>query len=485
MSSSNAHFLFLTNCNRINIKKHLISMSTTNDFIAAIYQIADDRGLDQEKVLDQVKKAILTAYKKMIKDEVSNEEELTSHYVEMDNETGKPIILADKKVVSVVTDPASQILESQAKLIDSRLREGDHIQIDVTPENFGRIAAQAAMQRLMQGLRDAEIDTVADKYRDKVGKIISGIVQRKDPNYVRVEVERAEAVLPNTEQIPGEFYRSSERRRFLLMRLANTATDRRMVLSRSSIDFLKALFEVEVPEVATANVEIVNIAREPGSRSKVAVRSTHEKVDAIGACVGPRGTRIDTIMNEITPEKVDIILWDKDIQTFIINSLSPAKVVSISVDKKEAYAKVLVNEDMLSLAIGKDGQNVRLAAKLTGYKIDITSDHSSFEKPGKLGSEVHVEAPEAKADVVETEEVAAVEVTEEKPVKAKKTTKKDASESAEVTFETLEFTDRQKKLLEENSINSIDQLKQIVDGSLEVTGFTKRDLDKVKSLLGL
>ncbi len=447
-------------------------MANNSDFIAAIYQIAEERGISQEAVLVQVKNAYLTAYKKMVRDntktELEEEEDTASLEVDIDPESGEIVVLADKKVVSMITDLRTQILESQAKLIDSRLREGDHIQTDVTPENFGRIAAQAALQRLMQGLRDAEFDNMVEKYKDKVGKIVSGIIQRKDPNYVRVEIERTEAVMPNQEQIPNEFYRSTERKRFLLLRLANTATDKRMVLSRASPDFLKALFDSEVPEVATGSVEIVNIAREAGSRSKVAVRSLHEKVDAIGSCVGPRGTRIDSVMNEVTPEKVDIILWDGTIESYIINSLSPAKVVDVKVDKVEGYAKVLVLEEVLSLAIGKDGQNVRLAAKLTGFKIDITADKDLFEKDGRITiSKAHAPvsnpALQGLAEAIEAAEI-------------------PSESSNEIT--SLDLTDRQKKLLEDAGIKSVDQLKKIAAGEVEVAGFTKRDLEKLKGLVG-
>jgi transcription termination/antitermination protein NusA len=445
-------------------------MTKTNnsDFVAAIYQIADDNDLPQETVLDVIKRAILTAYKKAVKDEIELDDEILSSYsVDIDNETGEFIVLADKKVVSVVTDQSTQLLESQAKLIDPRLREGDHIQIDVTPDNFGRIAAQAAKQRITQGLRDAVREAMIEKYEDKVGKIISGIVQRKDPNYVRVEVDRAEAIMPNEEQIPGEYYRSAERRRFLLLRLYNSQTDRRMILSRASADFLKALFEVEVPEVSTGSVEIVDIAREAGSRSKVAVRSMHEKVDAIGSCVGPRGTRIDSIMNEVNPEKVDIILWDKETKTFIINSLSPAKVVDIKIDKETQHAKVLVAEDMLSLAIGKDGQNVRLAAKLTGYKIDITANKDDFE--GKAKEVVEEKMPEVTENITETlEEIDTQSV----------------NNSIAVAVDAIpELTERQRKLLKEAHIDTIAELQSVAKGEVSVEGFTKKDVEKMAKLV--
>jgi N utilization substance protein A len=439
-----------------------MSQKNNTELIAAIYQIAEERGLDQKMVLDQVKKSYLTAYKKMVREEVAmpiveeEDEESSSLSVDID-ENGDIFVLADKKVVSVISDQKTQILESQAKLIDPRLREGDHIQIDVTPENFGRIAAQAAYQRLMQGLRDAELETTMEKYLDKVGKIITGIIQRKDANYVRVEVDRAEAIMPLNEIIPGEFYRSSDRKRFLLVRLQNTVTDKRMVLSRGSADFLRALFEMEVPEVSSGSVELMNISREAGSRSKVSVRSLHEKVDAIGSCVGPRGTRIDSIMNEISPEKVDIILYDENIKNYVMNALSPAKVIGIKTDEETNSAVVLVEEDMLSLAIGKDGQNVRLAAKLTGYKIDITANKEEFDSP---------EATEVRKDRVEA-------------------TKIENAPSGELTtgLESYGFTDRQVKALNTANISNREDLEKIASGETEVEGFTKRDIEKVKKSL--
>lgn len=430
---------------------------TNTELLAAIYQIADERGLDHEMVLEQVKKAYLTAYRKMVNDSegIDISEENTSLSVDIDPNNGEIFVLADKKVVSVVTDPTTQILESQAKLIDSRLREGDHIQIDVTPDNFGRIAAKAAYQRLMQGLRDAELETTMSKYMDKVGKIITGIIQRKDANYIRVEIDRAEAIMPISETIPGEFYRSSDRKRFMLLRLQNTATDKRMVLSRGSTDFLRALFEVEVPEISTGSVEIIEIAREAGSRSKVAVRSLHDKVDAIGACVGPKGTRIDSIMMEINPEKVDIILYDKEIRTYLINSLSPAKVINVKINENQKAATVLVAEDMLSLAIGKDGQNVRLAAKLTGYKIDITADKEEFEKFDENTTQVKTKEKKTKDDIV----------------------------SEDFSIETLDLTERQKKALETASVKSKEDLEKVASEELKIEGFTKKDIKKIKKLL--
>lgn len=352
------------------------------DFLAAIYQIAEERGLDVNSILEQVKNAYLTAYKRWLKENEGVEltqEELKTYTVEIDQESGEISILANREVVDLVSNPNTQISEAQAKLIDTKLRTGDTIMIDVTPGNFGRIAAKAAFQRLVQGLRDAELNVSLSKFVDRVGKIVVGVIQRKDSRYVRVEVDKVEAIMPIYEAIPGENYRSSERKKFLLVKLQNSENDKRMVLSRASDDFIKALFEMEVPEVANGSVEIVSIAREPGSRTKISVRSKNEKIDAIGACVGPKGTRIDSIMNEVNPEKIDIIQYSDDPATYIANALSPARIMNIRMAKKSKAAIVLVSDDVFSLAIGKDGQNVRLAVKLTGYKIEITNNKEEFE----------------------------------------------------------------------------------------------------------
>jgi N utilization substance protein A len=434
-----------------------MSAKVNTDFISAIYQIAEERGLDQEVVLEQVKKAYLTAYKKMAKDtETGKNEEVSSLAVEIDLENGEITILKDKKVVSVLTDPNTQILESHAKLIDPKLREGDHIQIDVTPDNFGRIAAQAAFQRLLQGLKDAELESIKAKYEDKVGKIISGVILKKDQNYIKVEVEKAEAIMPLSEAIPGEIYKSADRKRFLLVRLQNSPTDKRMLLSRGSSNFLKALFEVEVPEIAMGSVQIVSVAREAGSRSKVAVQSLHEKVDAIGACVGPKGTRIDTIMNEVSPEKVDIILFDPDIKNYIVNALSPAKVVSVKVYPDIKKSVVLVSEDMLSLAIGKDGQNVRLAAKLTGYQIDITADKEKFE-------------------------IYDIDARNSSQNNADQNTSMDE----DPVIEDLNLSERQKRELKKVGIEKKSDLYKLVNKEITIDTFTSKDINKVKKILDI
>jgi N utilization substance protein A len=349
-------------------------MVVLSDFLAAVNQIAAERGIDPDAVVNAVEAAIRTGFKK-------NYGTGESLKIEIDKEAGNVKVFADKKVVKKVTDPATQILLSEAKEIESKLDVGDHIEVDVTPEgDFGRIAVQAAKQVILQQVREAEKEAVIKEFKDKVGTVESGIVQRMDGDNVIVEIHKATAIMPGEERLPGEYYKSGARLKFLLKKIQRTVKGKQLLVSRSDPDFLTELFALEVPEIRSGSVEIKAVAREAGSRSKVAVVSNQEGVDPIGACVGQKGIRIDNITDELKGEKIDIILWDEDIATFIANSLSPAQVNKIDIDKKSETAKVVVPDDQLSLAIGKDGQNVRLAAKLTGWKIDIEGETIKTEE---------------------------------------------------------------------------------------------------------
>jgi N utilization substance protein A len=340
-------------------------MSMKNDFLSVLYQIVEERGLGQEVVLEIAKNAILTAYKK------DNPEDLENLKVEIDVDESTFTILADKKVVKEVTDVTTQISIEQAHKINKRLKVGDHIEIDVTPENFGRIASQAAKQRIMQDIQNAERDAVIQKFSDKIGTVVSGTIQKFEGGDLMVEIDKAFAVFPPSEQVRGESYRPGSRMRFLLKEIQNKFGSKSIVVSRSDPDFLIQLFSLEVPEIASGTVEVKAKAREAGARSKIAVYTDHEKVDPVGACIGPKGARINLVSDEINPEKVDIIIWDADLATFIKNALSPAKVERVEVDEEEKNATVYVVKEALSLAIGKEGQNARLANKLTGVNIDI------------------------------------------------------------------------------------------------------------------
>ncbi len=357
-----------------------MSNKISNDLISAIYQIAEERGLSQEVVIEKIKEAYVAAYKKMNKISSGAGSDDMNLSVELDLANNEIYVFADKKVVPMVKNPSTEISESQAKLIDPNLREGDHIQIDVTPENFGRIAAKVALQKLLHGFREAEIVNIQQRYRDKVGKVVTGVIHKVTKNYVVVEIDnKVPCIAPSSELIPDEVYKVNDKKKFVLLNLQNSDEDKRFLLSRGSDLFLKALLELEIPEIANNIVEVVDIAREAGSRSKVAVRALKEKIDPIGACIGPKGSRIDNIMKELKPEKVDIIPHSDDPKLYISNALSPAKVSGVKINQVQKEAIVLVTNDILSLAIGKDGQNVRLAAKLTGYKIDITSETERFD----------------------------------------------------------------------------------------------------------
>jgi len=364
-------------------------MVVLNDFLAAVNQIAAERGIDPDDVFDAIEEAIRTGYKKSY----GTGESLV---VEIDRKKGELKVFADKKVAKRVTNSATQISLENARKIEPKLKAGDHLQVDITPEGeFGRIAVQAAKQVILQKVREAEKDAVMKEFKGKMGTVESGIVQRMDGDSVIIEIRKATAVMPAEERLPGEYYKSGARLKFLLKKILKTVRGKQLIVTRSDPEFLRELFAMEVPEIRSESVEIKAVAREAGSRSKVAVVSNQEGVDPIGACVGQKGIRIDNITDELKGEKIDIIIWDEDLEIFIGNSLSPAQVNKIKLDKKEKIANVIVPDDQLSLAIGKDGQNVRLAAKLTGWKIDIEgetikpedeSEDTSEEKKGEKKS---------------------------------------------------------------------------------------------------
>ena len=358
-------------------------MALQNDLMLAINQIAAERGIDADEVLEAIKTAILAGFRR----DYPEEEDLgMSLKVDVDKDKGAFAVFADKKVVKDVSDKSTQISLKDAKKIESKLKVGDHIEVDVTPTgDFGRVAAQAAKQVILQKLRESEKDAVMEEFKDRIGEIETGVIQRMDGDSVLVEIRRATAVMEADDRMPGEFYRSGDRLKFLLKKITQGPKGKTLLISRSDPDFLRAIFELEVPEILSESVEIKAIAREEGSRSKVAVASNVEGVDPIGSFVGQKGVRINAVMNELkhgtNEEKIDIILWDENTEDFISNAFSPAQPIAVElIDEKEKRAKVIVPDDQLSLAIGKEGQNVRLAHKLTGWKIDIEGETVKLEK---------------------------------------------------------------------------------------------------------
>lgn len=369
-------------------------MTTHSEFMAAVQQLASERGINAEEVFVAIEQAMLTIYKKYYG-------EGETIYTELNRETGEIRMIADKKVVDEVTDDKTQINIDVAKELEPRLKKGDHVEVDVTPEEgFGRLAAQVARQVIMQKVREAERDVLVNKFKEKEDTIQTGTIQRMSGRSVIIEVDRITVTMPPEEQIVGEFYKAGTRKKFYLKKSKDVAGNQQMVVSRACPEFLAGLFELEVPEISTGTVKIKSVARESGSRSKVAVWSNQDGIDPIGSCVGQRGVRINAVTDELGGEKIDIILWDEDIANFIANALSPAEVLNVKIDEKSKTAVVKVPEDQLSLAIGKEGQNVRLAAKLTGWKIDISGPEGKI-----IGSAAVEDVSESIDEKVSTEEV--------------------------------------------------------------------------------
>jgi len=340
-----------------------------SDFYTAIAQIANERGIPRDAVLSSVQHALKTVYKKM----ANSEEEVE---VELDSGTGLMHVYVIKRVVAEIEDPINDILLNETYQYSPDAQVGDVIRIERTPENFGRIAAQTAKQVVLQRIRDYERDTVYEEFQNRQGEVLNGIVQRADSRAVIVELGKAEAVMPVREQVSTERYRAGQRVKVYLVEVNRDQRGPQLIVSRSHPNLIRRLFEMEVPEIFSGAVEIMEVAREPGLRSKVAVAARQEKVDPVGSCVGIRGVRIQNIVNELYGEKIDVIEWSPDTATFISNALSPAKPSNVALNEIEKVATVIVPSDQMSLAIGKEGQNARLAYKLTGWRIDIKDPES-------------------------------------------------------------------------------------------------------------
>lgn len=339
-----------------------------NDFIIAITQLAAEKNLPKEIVLEAVEVALASAYKKEGHGAGQNVA------VKVHPSTGDVSVYAQKTVVEEVTDDRLELTVEEAQHYDSLVQLGDTVSIEMpVPPTAGRIAAQTAKQVVMQRLREAEREVVFTEFVGKEGDIVSGIVHRVESKQIIMDLGKAEAVLPLTEQVKTEHYRVGQRLKVYLLEVYRSGRGPQVAVSRTHRNLVKRLFELEVPEIYNGIVEIKAIAREPGYRSKVAVAARQEGVDAIGACVGLRGIRIQNIINELHGEKIDVVEWYADPSVFVAHALSPAPVLSVSINEQEKTANVVVPDRQLSLAIGKEGQNARLAAKLTGWRIDIKS----------------------------------------------------------------------------------------------------------------
>lgn len=410
---------------------------------AVLSQLEEERGIPREKILEAIEIALGTAYKKeygkkgqIIRAKFNSETGEVEFWqskivvdkdsVIMDDEEYDATNLEEGEEVKIRYNPEHHILIDEAKLIKKDVKIDDEVTFPLEEkEDFGRIAAQTAKQVITQKIREAEKTSVMSEYGEKEGEIVSGTVERMERGIIYLDMGRAVGMLPYEEQIPGERFKQGERVRAYLFRVDETPKGIFLKLSRSHPKFLEELFRAEVPEVATGIVEIKSIAREAGSRSKIAVYSTDESIDPVGALVGQRGVRVTTIMSELGGEKIDIIEWSEDLEEFVSEALSPAKIIEIEADEEEKKAKIKVSEDQQSLAIGKGGQNVRLAAKLTGWKIDIESVGGSEE--GEIDQEKEEDTERAEAPKeTETSKKESEPEKEEKPKK-----KKEGSDESE------------------------------------------------------
>ena len=340
------------------------------EFIGALKEIVKDKGISEDLLFTTIEDALVAAYKKNYAGPTSSAQNVK---VTIDRETGEIHVYSQKVVVEEVFDNVTEIGLEEAQEIKPTYDLDDVVDFEVTPKNFGRVAAQLAKGVVTQRIREAERIIIYGEYKEKEYDIITGTVLREDKGNVFVNIGKLETAIGPNEQIPREKYKFNEKIKLYVVEVKNTSKGAQIIVSRTHPGLVKRLFELEVPEIYEGVVEIKSISREAGSRSKIAVVSHDENVDPMGACVGPKGARVQNIVNELKGEKIDIIKWSKNPEEFIENSLSPAKVLSVTVDEDKKSAKVIVDDSQLSLAIGKEGQNVRLAAKLTNWKIDIKS----------------------------------------------------------------------------------------------------------------
>ncbi|SDZ72960.1 MULTISPECIES: transcription termination factor NusA [Selenomonas] len=359
------------------------------EFLETLRELSRERGIDEEFLFEAIEAALITAYKR-------NFGSAQNVRVTLSRDTGTYHVYAVKTVVEDAADEITEISLAQARTIRPEYEVGDVIEIEVTPANFGRVAAQTAKQVVVQRIREAERGMIYEEFQSRESDILTGLVQRVENRNVFIDLGKTEAVLTPAEQIPTETYSHGDRIKAFIVEVKKTNKGPQVVVSRTHPGLLKRLFELEVPEIQEGIVEIKSVAREPGNRSKIAVWSKDESVDPVGSCVGYRGMRVQAIVDELGSEKIDIVKWSEDPAKFIANALSPSKVVSVAVNEAEKVSRVVVPDYQLSLAIGKEGQNARLAAKLTGWKIDIKSEsQAADEELDENMNEVEVESDEA------------------------------------------------------------------------------------------
>ena len=351
------------------------------ELILALEELEKEKGMDKEYLLEAIETALVTAYKR-------NFDSLENVKVEMDRQTGATHLYAIKKVVEKVEDPETEIEIKEAQKINPDYNVDDEINIEIVPRDFGRIAAQTAKQVIIQKLREAEREIVYNEFEERKGEIVSGLIQKADGNIVVMDLGKLEGVMPKKEQIPTETYRVNDKIKGYIVKVEKGQKGAPQVMvSRSHPDFVRKLLEFEIPEIYEGVIEIKSVSRDPGYRSKVAVYSPDPNIDPVGSCVGQKGVRIQNVINELNGEKIDVIEWNEDPSIYIAASLLPAQILAVDIKPENKFAQVIVPDDQLSLAIGKSGQNARLAARLTDWKIDIKSETQFRELLSKVQEE--------------------------------------------------------------------------------------------------
>ena len=338
------------------------------ELILALEDLEKEKGIKKEYLLESIESALVTAYKR-------NFDALENVKVVMDKQTGATYVYSIKEVVERANDPVQEISLDEAKKINKSIQIGDNVEIEIVPKNFGRIAAQTAKQVIVQKIREAEREILYNDYSDNKGEIVSGPIQKAERGIVVMDLGKLEGVMPLKEQIPTENYNVNDKIKAYVVDVEKGEKGApQVIVSRSHPDFVRKLLEFEIPEIYEGLIEIKSVSRDPGKRSKVAVYSQDPNIDPVGSCVGQRGIRIQNVINELHGEKIDVIEWNPDISIYIAAALLPAKIMAVDSKEDEKFAQVIVPDDQLSLAIGKAGQNARLAARLTNWKIDIKSE---------------------------------------------------------------------------------------------------------------
>src|SRR5574344_773761 len=430
----------------------------------ACEELERDRGIPKEVVIASLRDAMVAAYKKHM-----HIKEADNISAILDEQAGEIGVFRTKQVVESVEDEDNEISIGQASEIADGVEVGDELQVEVTPEQFGRIAAQAAKQVITQRIREAERNMVLNEFLEKKGTLTTGIIQRVENRNVIVNIGKTDAIMPQKEQIPGEYYKPGNRIRVFVVNVKETTRLPQVIVSHAHAEIVRELFELEVPEIEDNIVEIKSISREAGFRTKIAVWSNDPEVDSVGACIGPRGSRIQTIVSELKNEKIDIVRYSADPVEYIVNALSPARVVSVDIladDENSKEAMVVVPDDQLSLAIGREGQNVRLAHKLTNWKIDIKST-SQMEEIERQNAE------KAEAEAAEAPEVVYDDFQESES----ETKQESVEEKAEISEEK---TEKEEVVVDEKVAEAVEEKPKKKVSAKKTTSKTKKSEDAEK-----